>query len=183
MAAISRAVLGVRAGLPEPLTLHNFYVPAGCLIFRYPQLNPKFVRPQARLPGRDVARRRPCCRRCTSAPSWSATHVATPLEHDVWSHSEMLRVVSHTPDRMRASHRGASIAVGVDGSCSRVPDRQLYTLVELPRADWETATKCRRLVTSGWRGASDRLADIAVSQNAGATRRPCDHLPVTPRLS
>src|SRR6202521_1115180 len=88
------AVFGERAGLRDPITVHNFYVPAGGDIAD-PAVNPKFAHKLAFLDEmRDCATLRP-------APSQRAILVGdlnvAPLEHDVWSHKQMLRVVSHTP--------------------------------------------------------------------------------------
>ena len=86
---------GERAGLRDPVTLHNFYVPAGG---DEPDPDDQSeIRPQARLPRRD-ARAGPSCSpaRHERAILVGDLNVA-PLEHDVWSHKQMLRVVSHTP--------------------------------------------------------------------------------------
>jgi exodeoxyribonuclease-3 len=88
------AVFGERAGLRDPITVHNFYVPAGGDI-PDPAANPKFAHKLAFLDEmRDCALLRP-------APSERAILLGdlnvAPLEHDVWSHKQMLRVVSHTP--------------------------------------------------------------------------------------
>src|ERR1700689_5085855 len=88
------AVFGERAGLRDPITVHNFYVPAGGDI-PDPAVNPKFAHKLAFLDEmRDCATLRP-------PPSERAILVGdlnvAPREHDVWSHKQMLRVVSHTP--------------------------------------------------------------------------------------
>src|ERR1700683_4255640 len=88
------AVFGERAGLRDPITVHNFYVPAGGDI-PDPAVNPKFAHKLAFLDEmRDCATLRP-------TPAERAILVGDlnvpPLEHDVWSHKQMLRVVSHTP--------------------------------------------------------------------------------------
>ena len=88
------AVFGERAGLRDPITVHNFYVPAGGDI-PDPAVNPKFAHKLAFLDEmRDCATLRPA--RSERAILVGDLNVA-PLEHDVWSHKQMLRVVSHTP--------------------------------------------------------------------------------------
>ena len=88
------AVFGERAGLSDPITLHNFYVPAGGDL-PDPALNPKFAHKLAFLDEmRELALLRPAA--CERAILVCDLNVA-PLEHDVWSHKQMLRVVSHTP--------------------------------------------------------------------------------------
>ena len=64
------AVLGERAGLRDPITVHNFYVPAGGDI-PDPAVNPKFAHKLAFLDEMRGMRRR-CGRRTPSARSWSA---------------------------------------------------------------------------------------------------------------
>jgi exodeoxyribonuclease III len=88
------AVFGERAGLRDPITIHNFYVPAGGDT-PDPEINVKFAHKLAFLDEmRDCATLRPA--RCERAILLGDLNVA-PLEHDVWSHKQMLRVVSHTP--------------------------------------------------------------------------------------
>src|SRR5262249_11226673 len=88
------AVLGERAGLRDPVTLHHFYVPAGADI-PDPTENGKFANKLASL---DEMRAHAGWR-CNGANRMILVgdlNVA-PLEHDVWSHKQMLRIVSHTP--------------------------------------------------------------------------------------
>ena len=86
------AVLGERAGLREPVTVHNFYVPAGGDI-PDPAINTKFAHKLAFL---DEMRAQPTLRPGERAILVGDLNVA-PLEHDVWSHKQMLHIVSHTP--------------------------------------------------------------------------------------
>ncbi len=88
------AVFGERAGLRDPVTVHNFYVPAGGDLAD-PQANPKFAHKLGFLDEmRDNAAIRP--EKSERAILVGDLNVA-PLEHDVWSHKQMIRVVSHTP--------------------------------------------------------------------------------------
>jgi exodeoxyribonuclease-3 len=86
--------LGGMAGLAVPLTLHNFYVPAGGDIPDV-ALNPKFDHKLKFLDEmRDCA---------PLHPTSDARHIlvgdlnVAPHEHDVWSHKQLLKIVSHTP--------------------------------------------------------------------------------------
>jgi exodeoxyribonuclease-3 len=87
-------VVGERAGLRDPITLHNFYVPAGG-DEPDPEINPKFAHKLAFLDEMNA------CEELRPAASQRAILVGdlnvAPLEHDVWSHKQMLKVVSHTP--------------------------------------------------------------------------------------
>ena len=87
-------VLGEKAGLKDPLTVHNFYVPAGG-DEPDPEINVKF---KHKLDFLDEMREHK-----TLHPKKSQRAIlvgdlnVAPLEHDVWSHKQMLKVVSHTP--------------------------------------------------------------------------------------
>src|SRR5438552_14313154 len=85
---------GEKAQLAKPLVLHNFYVPAGGDI-PDPALNPKFAHKLAFL---DEMRDSPWLKpgNAQRAIVVGDLNVA-PLECDVWSHKQLLRVVSHTP--------------------------------------------------------------------------------------
>ncbi len=87
-------VMGERAGLKEQVTLHNFYVPAGG-DEPDPEINPKF---QHKLGFLDEMRAHAGLKpeKSERAILVGDLNVA-PLEHDVWSHKQMIRVVSHTP--------------------------------------------------------------------------------------
>src|SRR5436309_873408 len=83
------AVLGERAGLRDPITLHNFYVPAGGDL-PDPEQNPKFAHKLAFLDEMRAA----ATLRCNSNRMILVGDLnVAPLEHDVWSHKQMLRVV------------------------------------------------------------------------------------------
>jgi exodeoxyribonuclease-3 len=87
-------VLGEKAGLGDPLTVHNYYVPAGG-DEPDPTINPKFEHKLAFLDElRTCANMLP--QRSERSVVVGDLNVA-PLEHDVWSHKQMLKIVSHTP--------------------------------------------------------------------------------------
>ena len=99
------AVFGERAGLRDPITVHNFYVPAGGDI-PDPAVNPKFAHKLA-LSRRDARLRGDCGRRESERAILVGDLNVAPLEHDVWSHKQMLRVVSHTPIECEKLNLGA----------------------------------------------------------------------------
>ena len=87
-------VLGERAKLKDQITLQNFYVPAGG-DEPDPDINPKFEHKLAFL---DEMRARSGLRPEQSQRAILVGDLnVAPLEHDVWSHKQMLKVVSHTP--------------------------------------------------------------------------------------
>jgi len=175
------AVLGERAGLCDPITLHNFYVPAGGDVADAAS-NAKFAHKLSFL---DEMRAAPELR-CDVAPRMILVgdlNVA-PLEHDVWSHKRMLRVVSHTPVEC-AKLRAVQTAGGwVDAMRMLVPEpAKLFTWWSYRSPDWETADKGRRL-DHVWvaPALADRVAGIAVDKHWRGRLRPSDHVPVTATL-
>jgi exodeoxyribonuclease-3 len=110
-----------------PIELHDFYVPAGGDVpdreatawFRESGLRPRTV-----LVG-DL-------------------NIA-PLEHDVWSHKQLLDVVSHTP--IEVEHMAAWQAVGFHDAIRHfVPaDQKLYTWWSYRNRDWRASNRGRRL--------------------------------------
>jgi exodeoxyribonuclease-3 len=175
------AVFGERAGLRDPITVHNFYVPAGGDI-PDPQANPKFAHKLAFL---DEMRH---CAALRPGPSERAILVGdlnvAPLEHDVWSHKQMLRVVSHTPIECEKFTDALSAGGWVDSMRQLTPEpAKLYTWWSYRSPDWETADKGRRLdhVCSS-PGLADRVAGIRIARSYRGAERPSDHVPVTATL-
>jgi exodeoxyribonuclease-3 len=175
------AVFGERAGLRDPITVHNFYVPAGGDI-PDPAANPKFAHKLAFLDEmRESATLRP-------ASSERAILVGdlnvAPLEHDVWSHKQMLRVVSHTPVECEKLSLAQNAGGWVDSMRQVTPEpAKLYTWWSYRSPDWITADKGRRL-DHVWTSPAlgDRVSHISIAKNYRGAERPSDHVPVTATL-
>jgi exodeoxyribonuclease-3 len=162
----------------KPLTVHNFYVPAGGHE-PDPSINEKFAHKLAFLDELN---------RCTAARSSDAGARAilvgdlnvAPLEHDVWSHKHLIDVVSHTPvevEKLTAAQRAGH---WIDVMRGFIPEpAKLYTWWSYRAPDWVRADKGRRL-DHVW--ASPALAntatDIAVVRETRGWQRPSDHVPV-----
>src|SRR5579871_1228578 len=136
-------VLGERAGLKDPIILHNFYVPAGGDV-PDPDVNPKFAHKLAFL---DEMRGHAMLRPAASDRAILVGDLnVAPLEHDVWSHKQMLRVVSHTPIECEKLLGVQQAGGWIDTMRLRVPEpAKLYTWWSYRSPDWETADKGRRL--------------------------------------
>lgn len=170
--------LGARAGLSEPATVHNLYVPAGG-DEPDPEANPRFAHKLAFL---DELASAPFLR---AAPHERAILLGdlnvAPLEHDVWSHKQMLRVVSHTPiecDKLNAVQRAGA---WVDVMRRFVPEpAKLYTWWSYRAADWAASDRGRRL-DHVWASPAlaDRVTGMTVARGARGWPRPSDHVPVT----
>ncbi|MGF1550205.1 MAG: exodeoxyribonuclease III [Sphingomonadaceae bacterium] len=103
-----------------------------------------------------------------------------PLECDVWSHRQLLKVVSHTPvevealTRLRQSHGWVDL-----GRHFHPAPARLYTWWSYRAKDWAKSDRGRRL-DHMW--ASPDIAALAVSHRVHEPcrgwRRPSDHVPL-----
>ncbi|MGB6758003.1 MAG: exodeoxyribonuclease III [Xanthobacteraceae bacterium] len=172
------AVFGERAGLRDPITVHNFYVPAGG-DFADPQVNPKFAHKLGFLDEmRESAAIRP--EKSERAILVGDLNVA-PLEHDVWSHKQMIRVVSHSPVECEKLTAARNAGGWIDSMRELTPEpAKLYTWWSYRSPDWTTADKGRRL-DHIWTSPqlADRVGTIAIAKNYRGAERPSDHVPVT----
>jgi exodeoxyribonuclease III len=172
-------VLGERAGLADPITLHNFYVPAGG-DEPDPEINPKFGHKLSFLDEmRDHSDLRP-------APSQRAILVGdlnvAPLEHDVWSHKQMMKVVSHTPVECEKLTAARAAGNWIDTMRVLTPEpEKLYTWWSYRAMDnWKAADRGRRL-DHVWSSdaIAGRISAIDIAKNYRGAARPSDHVPVT----
>lgn len=102
-----------------------------------------------------------------------------PREDDVWSHKQLLKVVSHTP--VEVEHLGDAQEAGnwTDVTRADIPEGQLYSWWSYRAKDWDAADKGRRL-DHIW--ASDDIKSAAHSSRilraARGWEKPSDHAPV-----
>lgn len=107
-----------------------------------------------------------------------------PLENDVWSHKQLLKVVSHTP--IEVEHLG-SVQDGlgwIDTARQVTPEpERLYTWWSYRSRDWSAADKGRRLdhiwVTPA---LGDKIKDSKTLRDARGWEKSSDHAPVTTEL-
>jgi exodeoxyribonuclease-3 len=168
-------------GKGGPISLHNFYVPAGG---DEPdvEINPKFAHKLSFL---------------DEMKTWGENGAAkgrvalvgdlniAPLEHDVWSHKQLLKVVSHTPVEVEKLTSVLKAGKWVDAMRRFVPaEEKLYTWWSYRAADWAASNRGRRLdhvlVSEALGGA---LQKLDVLTEARGWERPSDHVPVTIELS
>lgn len=174
-------VLGEKAGLRDPIVLHNYYVPAGGDL-PDPAANPKFAHKLAFL---DALR---ACPNLNPGPHGRTIVVGdlnvAPLEHDVWSHKQLLNVVSHTPIECEKLLAVLDSGGWIDAMRQFVPaPAKLYTWWSYRAPDWKAADKGRRL-DHVWVAPSlaDRVSGITVSKQVRGWAQPSDHAPVTATL-
>jgi len=172
------AVLGERAGLRDPVTIHNFYVPAGGDL-PDPTLNPKF---HHKLSFLDEMRAHAALRPSRDARAILVGDLnVAPLEHDVWSHKQMIRVVSHTPVECEKLTAAQQAGGWIDVMRLHTPEpAKLYTWWSYRSPDWQTADRGRRL-DHVWTSPAlaDRVSKIRIAKDYRAAERPSDHVPVT----
>ncbi len=169
---------GEKAGLKDPVTVHNFYVPAGG-DEPDPDVNVKFAHKLSFLDEmRALARLHPNGQQ--RAILVGDLNVA-PLEHDVWSHKQMRNVISHTDVEREKLVAVQKAGNWVDVARSFVPEpEKLYTWWSYRAADWRAADRGRRL-DHIWVSPElgDRVAEIKIAKDARGWERPSDHVPVT----
>jgi exodeoxyribonuclease-3 len=172
-------VLGERAGLSDPLTLHNFYVPAGG-DEPDPEVNVKF---RHKLDFLDEMREHQGLRPQSSERAILVGDLnVAPLEHDVWSHKQMIKVVSHTPIECEKLTAIRTAGNWIDTMRVHTPEpEKLYTWWSYRAMDnWKIADRGRRLDHVWTSDAlTDRISNIQIAKNYRGAERPSDHVPVT----
>lgn len=163
-----------------PLTLHNFYVPAGG-DDPDPKANPKFAHKLAFI----EEMRTWLTGKETGKPAMLVGDLnIAPLETDVWSHKQLLKVVSHTPVETDALNAAQQAGPWIDAMRITVPpEEKLYTWWSYRAKDWSAADKGRRLdhvwITEHLAG---NLGPVEVHRDVRGWERPSDHAPVVARL-
>ena len=160
--------------------LHNLYVPSGGSggDLPDPQTNPKFCHKL------DFIKEMALWWKETYTPDSPLIVVGdfniAPYEHDVWSHKQLLKVISHTPDEtMRLEAKRASIG-WIDTRTYFIPmEEKAYTWWSYRSPDWAKNNRGRRLdhiwVTQplkAFLGSKKILIDYRSAQ------KPSDHVPV-----
>lgn len=156
---------------------HCLYVPAGGDI-PDPELNPKFAHKLAFL---------------DEVTAWYRDHHQAgkpmilagdfniaPLENDVWSHKQMLKVITHTPVEVERLARLQGTLGWVDAVRQFIPpSERLYTWWSYRAAEWAKSDRGRRLdhiwVTPPLAG---RLRSALVARETRDWQPPSDHVPV-----
>ncbi len=154
--------------------LHNFYVPAGGDVPDR-EANPKFDHK---------------LRFVAEMVDWSAglggLEIAVgdlniaPLEDDVWSHKQLLKVVSHTPvevDALTAVERAGGWRDVVRADIP-APEK-LYSWWSYRSPDWEAADRGRRLDHIWVRGGNAHIPGSSrILKPWRGAEQPSDHAPV-----
>lgn len=170
--------ISVTINSTKSLVVHNLYVPAGG-DEPDPKVNEKFAHKLQFL---------------DELESWFALGMVpkdhdgllvgdlniAPLEHDVWSHKDLLKVVSHTPVEVAALARAQKAGAWIDLMRQHVPaEQKLYTWWSYRAKDWAESNRGRRL-DHIWStaGLSSSCETIEVVRQARGWPQPSDHVPV-----
>lgn len=170
--------LGREAKAAAGLAIHNFYVPAGGDI-PDPELNEKF---RHKLDFLAELRAWGSRAKPTAQPAILVGDLnVAPLEHDVWSHKQLLDVVSHTPVETQALEELRREAGWIDAMRHLRPEpEKIYSWWSYRSPDWAAADKGRRL-DHIWTSENlrDAIRTVEVTRETRAWERPSDHVPVT----
>ena len=164
----------VAARLPNGVTIHNHYVPAGGDVPDREQ-NEKFGQKLDYLAElRDIF--------AAQKPQRSILvgdlNIA-PREDDVWDHKKLLKIVSHTPIEVEHLNNVMSAGDWVDVTRQDIPVGLLYSWWSYRAKDWDAADKGRRL-DHVW-ATSDITASAhssRVLRDARGWEKPSDHAPI-----
>jgi len=174
----ARHIAATVAAGDREITVHNFYVPAGGDI-PDPALNPKF---EHKLQFLDEMK---ACE--PLHPRGDDRHVlvgdlnVAPHENDVWSHKQLLKVVSHTPIETEKLLAAQAHGEWFDVAREKIPlSEKVYTWWSYRAADWTVGDRGRRL-DHIWvsRALKDSVQDFRITRDARSWERPSDHVPVT----
>ena len=167
----------ISATLPGGVEVHNFYVPAGG---DEPdrEKNKKFGHKLDFL---------------DEMTEWFSTHYTTrkkiilvgdlniaPLETDVWSHKQLLKVISHTPVEVEKLSKVQHTLNWTDAVRHFIPaDEKLFSWWSYRAREWDTSDRGRRLdhvwVTPPLKKT---LKSANVLRDARGGEKPSDHVPV-----
>lgn len=167
----------ISAMLPQGIELHNFYVPAGG---DEPDItiNPKY---KFKLDFVDDMALWFTHHRKSHTPIILVGDLnIAPLEHDVWSHKQLLTVVSHTQ-----AETGRLLALKKTLDWIDIPrtfvseEKKLYSWWSYRNRDWKKSNRGRRL-DHIWCTAplKPRIAAHQILSHCRDWDRPSDHVPV-----
>ena len=103
-----------------------------------------------------------------------------PLEHDVWSHKQLLNVVSHTKIETDTLLEIIDSGEWVDVMRELVPhDKKLYSWWSYRNRNWETSNRGRRL-DHVWvsKNLFSKVKSGVIYKDTRSWERPSDHVPI-----
>lgn len=168
----------ISARVDKKFELHNIYIPAGG-DEPDPDINEKFKHKLDFVD--ELAKWFPKQRSAKQSMIAVGDFNIAPLEHDVWDHKKMLKVVSHTPIEVEKFGKFFNSVEWVDAIRNFVPeDKKLYSWWSYrAKENWDAADRGRRLdhiwVTQKLKPA---LKKQQILRELRGWEKPSDHVPV-----
>jgi exodeoxyribonuclease-3 len=164
----------ISALLPDGTRLHNFYVPAGNDV-PDPILNPHFAH---KLQYVDDMAEYFRTKKDTEKHILVGDLNIAPFEHDVWSHKQLLNIISHTPIEIEKMDNLYKTMGWIDVSRHFIPhNEKLYSWWSYRNKDWKKSNRGRRLdhiwVT---KPLQEKLKTHKIMQTARDWEKPSDHV-------
>ena len=102
-----------------------------------------------------------------------------PREDDVWSHKQLLKVVSHTPIEVEKLTEAQTAGGWIDTTRADIPEGNLYSWWSYRSPDWDAADKGRRL-DHIWasQDLQGRTHSSRILRDVRGWEQPSDHAPV-----
>ena len=168
--------------LESGVQIHNFYVPAGGDI-PDPTVNAKFAHKLDFLQCMEKFFARRAAQKNDPVILVGDLNVA-PLENDVWSHKQLLGIVSHTPVETKLLGEAQAAFDWTDSTRHFIPpDEKIYSWWSYRAQDWEASDRGRRLdhvwVSPGLKGA---LKSQKIVKKMRGWQKASDHVPVIVEL-
>jgi exodeoxyribonuclease-3 len=167
----------ISAIIDNDIELHNFYIPSGGEE-PDPKINSKFAHKL------DY---------CDALETWILKNKTkndkiilvgdlniAPLEHDVWSHKQLINVISHTPIEIEKLNKINKSLDFIDVSRKFVPhNEKLYSWWSYRSPDWKKSNRGRRL-DHIWTSSNlnNRIKNSYIISEARGWELPSDHVPV-----
>jgi exodeoxyribonuclease III len=173
----------IAASFANGIELHNFYVPAGGDV-PDPQLNDKFAHKLAFVSAMERYFGGMKNKAGALRIVLGDLNIA-PLDNDVWSHRQLLDVVSHTPVEVEGLLRAKTSHDFLDATRAVVPEHEkIYSWWSYRARDWAASDRGRRLdhiwLSPALKGT---LADHAIRKEMRGWMQPSDHVPVLATLA
>lgn len=167
--------------LPGGWELHNFYIPAGGDV-PDPEQNDKFAHKLDFMA--EVTRWFEARRHHDNRLILVGDLNVAPHENDVWSHKQLLKVVSHTPVEVAAMQEMYDSHDWTDAVRHFIPvSEKLYSWWSYRSREWEKSDRGRRL-DHVWvsPALAPMLRGAEVVREARGWDKPSDHVPVVVTL-